>query len=214
MIMRLACGLSVALATGGLAACTSPPPPEDPAPVLVPGRPGEPASTIPPGQATPAPVTPPNANDIEYMRRMIEHHQQAIEMSVLAPDRAAAENVKLVADRIADAQGPEIEAMNGWLRSHGQPTVEPGAHPGHAGHDAATMPGMATPAQLDALRAAKGADFDKLYLQLMITHHQGALTMAREVQTRGIDERVQLIADEVIATQSAEITRLQALTGQ
>jgi uncharacterized protein (DUF305 family) len=212
MSMRLlACGLSVVLAIGGLTACTSEPQEEKP-PVLAPGKPGDPVSTVPPGQVSAPPVAQPNANDIEYMKRMIEHHQQAIDMSSLAPDRAAGEQIKLVASRIADAQGPEIQAMNAWLKSKGQPTVEPGAHGGHHGHDPSTMPGMATTAQLDALRAAKGADFDRQFLQLMITHHEGALTMAREVQTKGSDESAQLIADDVIATQTAEINRLKAIT--
>jgi uncharacterized protein (DUF305 family) len=213
ILRRVACGISAVLAIGGLTACTSDPP-EDKAPVIAPGKPGDPVSTVPPGQVSAPPVAPANANDIEYMKRMIEHHQQAIEMAQLAPERAGAEQVKLVADRIAAAQGPEIQAMNAWLKKHGQPTVAPGAHGGHAGHDPATMPGMATQAQLDALRAAKGAEFDRQFLTLMITHHDGALTMAREVQTKGSDENVQLIADEVIATQTAEINRLRAITVQ
>lgn len=211
ILRRLACGVSVLLAVCGLTACTGDPPEEKP-PVIAPGKPGDPVSTVPPGQVSAPPVKPPNASDIEYVKRMIEHHQQAIDMALLAPDRAAGEQVKLIADRIADAQGPEIQAMNAWLRSVNQPTVTPGEHGGHAGHDPNTMPGMATPAQLDALRAAKGVDFDRLFVQLMITHHEGALTMAEEIQTKGSDERLPLIADEVIATQTPEINRLRAIT--
>jgi uncharacterized protein (DUF305 family) len=197
------------LTLGGTAACTGAPA-EKPAPVIVPGKPGEPASTLAPGQTPGVKQIPANDADIRYMRNMIGHHQQAVDMAKLVPQRAVADEVKRVADRISATQDAEIEMMNSWLRQHGQPTVDP-AHAGHESHDPATMPGMATPAQLDALRAATGTAFDAMFLQLMITHHQGALTMAGEIQTRGADVRIQEIADDVIATQSAEINRMRAL---
>jgi uncharacterized protein (DUF305 family) len=206
---RLLGGLAAVLAVAGLAGCTSAPG-EDPPPAIVPGRPGEPATTLSPGQAPPRPVTPPNAADVRYMQNMIVHHQQAIEMARLAPQRAASDDVKRIAERIAASQQPEIDMMNAWLREHGQQTVEP-SHAGHESHDPATMPGMATSAQLDALRGASGTAFDTMFLQLMITHHQGALTMAGEVQIKGYDVRVQEIADDVIATQTAEINRMRVL---
>lgn len=205
----MACGLSVVLAVGGLAACTDEPPVEA-APVIAPGKPGEPARTIPPGQATAPAVAPPNEADKRFIRDMIGHHQQAVEMSGLAPERAANDKIKSLADRVSGSQRAEINGMNSWLSTHGQPTVDPG-HGEHGGH--ATMPGMATPAQLDALRAAKGPEFDKLFLQLMIAHHQGALTMAAEVRNIGADGRVQEIVDEITATQSAEISRMKGMQG-
>jgi uncharacterized protein (DUF305 family) len=193
---------------GGVAACTGTPA-EPAAPVLVPGKPGEPVRTLSPGESLPkTPQAPPSDAEVRFLHDMIAHHQQAIEMARLGPERAAALDVKRVADRIAASQTPEIEAMNTWLRTHGQPTVDP-AHAGHESHDG--MPGMATPAQLDALRAATGTAFDALFLQLMITHHEGALTMAGEIQLKGKDPRIQEIADEVIATQSAEINRMRAI---
>jgi uncharacterized protein (DUF305 family) len=200
---RVACGVVTMLAVGGLMACTEDPP-ADGAPVIAPGRPGEPASTIPRDQVGPAPVTPPNEADMRYVQGMIVHHQQAIEMTALVPERAAADMVKRLADRIADSQRPEIDMMNEWLRTRGKSGE-------HAPHGA--MPGMASPVQLDALRAARGPDFDKLFLQLMITHHEGALRMAGEVQTTGMDVRVQEMADEVIVTQTAEINRMKGILG-
>lgn len=204
------CGVAAVTVLGGVAACTGTPA-EPAAPVLVPGKPGEPARTLSPGETLPkTPQAPPSDAEVRFLRDMIVHHQQAIEMARLGPERAAALDVKRIADRIAASQTPEIEVMNTWLRTHGQPTVDP-AHAGHESHDG--MPGMATPAQLDALRAATGTAFDALFLQLMITHHEGALTMAGEIQLKGKDPRIQEIADEVIAVQSAEINRMRAIRG-
>jgi uncharacterized protein (DUF305 family) len=210
ILRRLACWLMAVLA---LAACSPDPPPADnPVPVIVPGGPGEPAKTIPPGQATRMPVTPPNDNDILFLRRMVVHHQQAIEMTSMVPSRASADNLKRLASRIADSQRPEIAVMNAWLTEHGQPTVDPNDHGQHAAHEG--MPGMATDAQLDELRAATGTAFDTRFLQLMITHHEGAVTMAQQAQVGAADVRVQELADEVIAVQSDEIGLMRGmLTG-
>lgn len=211
---RGTCWLLIVFLTSGLTACTDEPPPDDTgaatAPVIIPGRPGEPASTIPRDQASPAPVQPPNEADFAFIEGMIVHHQQALEMTALVPERAASEQVKGLADRIADTQQAEIGGLNGWLRQKGRPTVDPSA-PGHAGHT--TMPGMATPEQLNQLRAATGTAFDRLFLQLMITHHEGALTMVRQVQTSGVDVRVQELADDIAVTQTDEIHRMQGMLG-
>jgi uncharacterized protein (DUF305 family) len=211
MILRgVVCWCTAVVAMVGLAACTEEPPESaNQAPVILPGGPGEPAKTIPPGEATPIPQAPPNDADFEFMRRMIVHHQQAILMTGLVPERASADNVKKIASRIGDSQKPEIAAMNGWLHEHGQPTIDPAEHGQHS--SPAGMPGMATNAQLDELRAARGTDFDTRFLRLMIAHHEGALTMARAVQTSGRDVRVQELADEVIAIQSDEISNMRAM---
>ncbi|HEV2779220.1 MAG TPA: DUF305 domain-containing protein [Actinophytocola sp.] len=206
--MRTVCALAAALALSGLPACTQEPSADGP-PVLVPGRPGESAGTLAPGQPNPLPANRPNDADIRYVQDMIVHHQQAIVMSRLAPERAARDDVRRLADRIAGTQRPEIDMMNSWLRGHGRPTVDPE----HAEHGSHAMVGLATPAQLEALRAARGPEFDRLYLQLMITHHEGALTMARAVQTAGMDVRVQEMADDVVATQSDEINTMRGLLG-
>jgi uncharacterized protein (DUF305 family) len=203
---NIVCGIAAMLVLVG---CTSHPE-EDRPPVIAPGLPGEPASTIPPNQLSSVRPVPPNDADLRFVRNMIVHHQQAVEMALLAPDHAANDTVKRLADRISDVQQPEIDMMNNWLRTHDQPTVEP-RHAEHGEH--ADMPGMATPAQLDALRAAKGAAFDTMFLELMIAHHQGALTMASEVQTKGAEIRVQEMADDVIATQTDEINQMRTLLG-
>jgi uncharacterized protein (DUF305 family) len=203
-------GVGVVLALGVLAGCSSepPPPPTNSAPVIVPGAPGEEASTIPPGEATVTEQPGPNEADKTFIKDMIVHHRQAVHMAGLAPERASSSDVKGLASRIHDVQGPEIDMMNRWLSEHAIPTVAPNAPHGHGG-SGGQMPGMATPEQLDALEKARGTAFDELFLQLMITHHQGALTMADEVRKNGFDVRVQEIADDVTAEQSDEIRRMQ-----
>ncbi|MEV6569845.1 DUF305 domain-containing protein [Streptomyces sp. NPDC051577] len=179
----------------------------DDAPVVVaPGRPGEKARTISPEQAArERPDDSPNAADQTYVRHMIEHHGQALTMSALAPTRASAEGVKRVAERIAAAQRPEIGAMEKWRARHPEPTADPGTH------DHAAMPGMATRGQLADLAAARGADFDRLFLTLMIAHHEGAVKMAGEALAGGNNVAVEEMATEVVATQSAEIHRMRAM---
>jgi uncharacterized protein (DUF305 family) len=202
--------LGVLLALGPLTACTStPPPPSNPGPVIVPGKPGEEASTIAPGQATGIESPEPNDADKNFVQNMIVHHEQAVWMSDLAPERASSRDVKELASRISDVQGLEIGAMNRWLSQHSIPTVNPTAPDHHTGGDHASMPGMATQEQLQQLENAKGEAFDKLWLQLMIAHHEGALTMAEEVRSSGIDVRVQEIADDVVVEQTDEIQRMR-----
>ncbi|MCS0636957.1 DUF305 domain-containing protein [Streptomyces sp. LP05-1] len=173
--------------------------------VVAPGRPGEPARTLSPEDAARAvPADTPNGADFRYTQMMIVHHGQALEMAALAPQRAESRQVKKVAARIAAGQAPEIGAMRGWLRRNGGPRPQP-----DHGHHA--MPGMATPAQLARLRAARGSAFDELFLKLMITHHQGAITMATEVLGQGNNVQVEEMAGEVLAQQTAEIGRMRAM---
>ncbi|GII55483.1 lipoprotein [Planotetraspora thailandica] len=175
------------------------------APVIAPGRPGEAARTLSPGEAVtavPSPVA--NAADVRYAQNMVIHHRQALDMAALAPSRFSSPKVKGFADRILAVQGPEIRTMTTWLTQEN--IQQPGHHTDHT-----NMPGMATPEQLDALRAASGADFDRLFLQLMINHHEGAITMATDELTGGSHLTVQQWAQDVIAEQTAEIHRMQEI---
>jgi uncharacterized protein (DUF305 family) len=203
-LRRLAGALTAGLALLGLAACTgSSDDKADAPPLIAPGGPGEPAKTLAPGQRPSLPATQPNAADVTFVGHMVVHHQQALDMAALVPDRASSASVKGLAARIADSQRVEIDAMTSWLKQHGAE---------HAMHgDLGPMPGMATPAQLDELKAASGSAFDALFLRLMIAHHEGALTMSREVQAKGSDQRVQELADEVITVQSGEIDRMKGI---
>ncbi|MFI0354744.1 DUF305 domain-containing protein [Actinomadura sp. 9N407] len=181
--------------------------------VLVPGRPGEPNKTAVKGPATPA---PPTAAEIRFMEMMIPHHRQAVEMAALAPAQAEGAQVKSLAERIKGGQQAEISAMQAWLAKNERPSA--GGHGGHgtpsasaSGGSHAGMAGMATPEQMARLKAAEGGAFDRLFLTLMITHHQGALTMVKDVLDKGTDVVVQETARDVEAGQQVEIDRMRAL---
>lgn len=202
--------LLVAVAIAFLAACTAQPAEE--APVIVPGRPGEQAGTLAPGDVGTDRWVAPGEADLRYVASMIAHHRQALDMTALAPERASNDTVKGLASRIHDTQGPEIGAMEQWQRQFAEKAPAHG-HSGTLPHvDHATMPGMATDEELAALAAARGPDFDRLFLRLMIAHHEGALTMALDLLSKGTDVRVEEMANDVVASQSDEIERMRAIT--
>ncbi|MFI6287791.1 DUF305 domain-containing protein [Streptomyces sp. NPDC051018] len=176
--------------------------------VVAPGKPGEPAKTLTPDQAAKAvPEDTPNDADFAYAQMMIEHHGQALTMTGLVPDRASSTQVKRVAARISAAQGPEITAMEGWLKNNGADKRKGGGHD----HGSMAMPGMATDAQLKQLRAAKGKAFDELFLKLMITHHEGAVAMAADAVSDGNNILIQEMANDVISQQTSEIGRMRKM---
>ncbi|MFD9032287.1 DUF305 domain-containing protein [Streptomyces sp. NPDC059567] len=207
----VAAALSIA-AVWALSACDSAPDAKAPQSqgasgpaVVAPGKPGEPARRISPAEASRLlPDDKPNAADFTYAQMMIVHHKQALTMTALAPQRAGSAQVKKLADRITAAQKPEIDAMEGWLKNNGGPREQ-------SGHDHHTMPGMATEAQLAELRKAKGTAFDELFLKLMVTHHEGAVTMAAEVLGQGNNVLVEEMANDVMAQQTAEINRMRSM---
>ncbi|MFC7104800.1 DUF305 domain-containing protein [Nonomuraea rubra] len=141
---------------------------------------------------------------MKYVQDMIVHHRQAVDMALLAPNRAESAKLKGLADRIQDVQGPEIQYMSTWLREQEQRVPE---H--HARHEG--MPGMATPEQLEALKAAQGKEFDRLFLQLMINHHLGAIEMSKQVLTGGSHIKIEELATDVSVEQAAEIRRMQEM---
>ncbi|MGJ6966351.1 DUF305 domain-containing protein [Streptosporangium sp. G11] len=209
--MRVA--LIAVIAALSLSACSAEQPkpaptPQASAPVIVPGRPGEVARTVGPSEAaTLVPSPTANAADVTYVQKMVVHHRQALDMASLAPTRAEHVRLKSLASRIKDSQGPEIQFMISWLQQQGMRAPE---H--HAEHD--TMPGMASPEQMEALKAASGKDFDRLFLQLMIAHHRGALTMSEQVLVSGSHQRIEELANDVSATQSAEVRRMQEMQAE
>ncbi|MFF8026919.1 DUF305 domain-containing protein [Streptomyces sp. NPDC007896] len=174
--------------------------------VIAPGKPGEAAETLSAADAAKqrSEDDSPNAADFAYARMMIAHHTQALEMAGLAPKQAVSGQVKRLAARIAAAQGPEITTMKGWLTTH-----EGDKRPTEHRHE--EMPGMATEAQLKQLRAARGRAFDALFLKLMITHHDGAISMATEVKAQGNNIQIEEMADDVIAQQTSEISRMREM---
>lgn len=179
--------------------------------VLQPGAPGEPTKTIDAAAATDLTGVHFTAADVAFVQRMIGHHAQAIEMVALLPSRTSREEMKRLAQRIEISQRDEIQMMQDWLRTRGQPFADAHAH--HQ-HTAPTMPGMLTSDEMARLTAATGADFDRLFLDGMIKHHAGALAMAQELlATPGAGQEPELFAfvSDVDADQRMEIDRMYAL---
>jgi uncharacterized protein (DUF305 family) len=118
--------------------------------------------------------------DVEFMQGMIGHHAQAIAMAALVSGRTTNQSIQTLAQRIDISQKDEIRLMQNWLEDRGQTAPDPSMHMGHdsTGHER-LMPGMLTPDQMAQLAAAKDTAFDRLFLQFMIQHHQGALTMVK-----------------------------------
>jgi uncharacterized protein (DUF305 family) len=163
---------------------------------------------------------PWTAADVHFMTAMIGHHAQAIEMSRMAPTHGARPEVRTLAERIINAQQDEIAIMQQWLRERRQPVPEPkpGGAPMAMSHHGMshemTMPGMLTAAQMQQLDAARGAEFDRLFLTFMIQHHRGATGMVRELfGTYGAaqDETVFKFASDVNVDQTTEIARMQRM---
>lgn len=183
---------------------------------------------------------PHNDADVEYVQMMIPHHEQALEMAELVPSRTGNPDIIALADQIEKAQGPEIEQMEGWLKAWGAPEPSkaeaPGAtsdgmdHDGMEG-DGTSMPmqsmpmtsmnsmpgmeggghGMMSAEQMQALENAKDAEFDKMWLELMIAHHQGAVASSEQILQTGESEQVRQLAQQIVSSQQAEIAQMEAL---
>jgi len=145
-------------------------------------------------------------SDAMFLQMMIPHHQQAVEMSQLASSHGASPEVQKLADTIAAAQGPEIEQMQAWLDDAHAPDMMSGSAMG--------MDGVLSDAAMAKLEAAQGADFDRLYLQGMIGHHEGAIVMAQDVIDSGENPTVIALAKRIIAAQTAEIAQMKQMLGQ
>ncbi|MGY6551027.1 MAG: DUF305 domain-containing protein [Erythrobacter sp.] len=149
-------------------------------PIIQPGAPGQDSQTLSAQQAIKLAAATYSPADVTFMQDMIMHHQQAVDMAVLVKDRTNREELVAIAGRIESSQADEIAFMKGWLAERGEPLQDP-AMKGHAHHAHHTMAGMASPAQMKALAAAKGMEFDRQFLTLMIAHHQGALDMVKDL---------------------------------
>ena len=149
-----------------------------------------------------------DAADVEFARQMIPHHRQATEMAELAADRAGSEDVKALAEEIIAAQQPEIETMTAMLDRWGQSMSGDGPM---GGMDMGGMNGMMTPQQMTELENASDAEFDRLFLQMMIVHHEGAVEMARAEQVDGQNPQAIELAKQIESAQIEEIGRMQGL---
>jgi uncharacterized protein (DUF305 family) len=159
-----------------------------------------------------------NAQDVSFTQGMIPHHQQALEMAKLAADRASSAEVKDLAARIEKAQDPEIQTMSGWLKSWGKDVTRSGSSmesmPGmdHSAHS--DMPGMMDSKDMAKLEKASGADFDTMFLTMMIEHHKGAIEMATTEKDKGKYGPATSMSDGIITAQTAEITEMDKLLGK
>ena len=181
-------------------------------PIVKPGAPGEPAQELTAEEAIGIAVSGHSPDDVRFMRDMIPHHQQAVEMAELVADRTNRPELADAAGRIELSQRDEIEFMETWLKDRGEPAPDPADHA--AMHTDHRMAGMATPEQMAELAAASGTDFDRLFLKLMITHHEGAVTMVEELLEQpgsAYDPVLFEFTTDITNDQSAEIERMHAL---
>lgn len=177
-------------------------------PIVQPGAPGKDVRTIGADEASKLAATRFSAADVVFMQDMIVHHQQAIDMAALVADRTARNEMNDVARRIDISQKDEIAFMKTWLEERNQPTARPG---GHDHEDHGTMVGMASPEQMAALAAMKGAAFDSEFLRLMIKHHEGALKMVDtllEQPGSAYDPVLFQFTTDIVNDQKAEIERM------
>ena len=187
--------------------------------VVQPGAPGQPTQILP--SSTRAKLPPLSAKDIEFMQGMIMHHGQAVEMTALINERTTNKNLRLLGARISHSQADEMKYMERWLQIRGEPTSMPMPPMQHMpGMDMSKhqhqmlMPGMLTDEQMDALREAKAAEFDRLFLTGMIQHHKGALVMVEELfNTAGAGQDSELFnfATDVDSGQRAEIRIMETM---
>ena len=211
---RLLVGCSVLSLMAGAAAAQD-------APIVQPGAPGQAPRALTVEEATRIADNRYSADDVRFMQDMIHHHHQATEMTALVADRTNNPAIIEVAGRIDASQADEIAFMQDWLRQRGEDAPEPAAMAGHAHHGAhgaahahMSMAGMATPQQMAELAAASGPAFDRLFLDLMIAHHAGAVEMVDDLLGRSgsaYDPMLYEFTTDITNEQQAEITRMTGL---
>jgi uncharacterized protein (DUF305 family) len=184
--------------------------PQSPPPIVQPGAPGEPSRVI--DRKTAESLTSPGhtAADVTFMQGMIGHHAQAIEMVELLKTRTNSDEMRKLAERIEVSQTDEMKMMREWLEARG--AERPADHAHHA--PGGRMPGMLAPEEMAKLAAAKGPEFDELFLKYMIRHHEGAIIMVRDLFATpgaGQESEIYTFASDVVADQRMEIARMAAM---
>jgi len=180
-------------------------------PIVQPGAPGESSRVIAPEKAIDLSHVQHTAADVRFMQGMIGHHAQALDMTALLRSRTSREDMRMLAQRIELSQADEIKMMQRWLEVRRQEVTSVHAH--HA-HGAILMPGMLTEEEMGRLAAAKGAEFDRLFLEFMIKHHEGALIMVQQLfSTPGAGQEAEIFsfASDVDADQRIEIERMREM---
>lgn len=179
-------------------------------PVIQPGAPGKPSRELSASERPKAVASKHSPADTKFMQGMISHHAQAVEMVDLLKTRTVREDIRMLGLRIEVSQNDEIKMMKFWLAARGESL--PGEHAHHT--PAGMMPGMLTPDEMAKLRAAKGAEFDRLFLEGMIRHHGGALLMVEELQASpGAMQEAEIadFASHVDSDQRMEILRMNSM---
>ena len=207
------CGVGTVVALAiGLTACTASSPdsasPTPTSPVTQLGAPGEPNRTLSPEEAAQLGVPEHVEADVRFMQDMIHHHDQALVMTGFVDERTQDRDIRLLAKRMKISQEDEMDLMVRWLQDRVELLERD-----HGDHGAEPMPGMLTDDQLARLEAATGAEFDRLFLEYMIQHHQGAMQMVEELRTAGGGNEPDIgqFARHVESDQGIEITRMQEM---
>ena len=188
----------------------------DPAPNIVqPGAPGEGTRTLTPEELEGIKRTEHTEADVRFMQGMIQHHAQALRMTSFVPTRSRRRAIALLAKRIDLSQAGEIEQIRSWLEARDEEAPQLHRAHGHA-HGPGIgrlMPGMLTESQLEQLAARRGTSFDRLFLQSMIRHHEGAVTMVEQLYAgdAGAEPEIDAFARHVDSDQQIEIDRMRAL---
>lgn len=205
-------GTVVVLALG-LTACTVGGEPASTDPVVQLGAPGEPNRTLSPEEAAGLEVPEHVEADVTFMLDMIDHHSQALVMTGYVDERTDDRDIRLLAERMEVSQEDEIDQMAQWLQDRAQPLRENGHDSHGAGHE---MPGMLTEQQLAELKAATGDAFDRLFLEYMIQHHEGALQMVQELYRAGGGQEpgIGQFAAHVEGDQGIEIARMESMLAE
>jgi uncharacterized protein (DUF305 family) len=174
-----------------------------------PGAPGEPTQRISVASVT-VPVTAPYSHhEVHFLQHMMVHHGQAVTMSALVPDRASDPRIHTIARQIDLTQDAEIAQMAGWLEMRDEEVPDPFDTEGHE-----NMPGMVSHEDMMALEASEGAEFDVLFLELMIQHHAGAIIMVEELNAAAgvyVEPNVAVMAYHFVDQQETEIKRMQRM---
>ncbi|MEO0643564.1 MAG: DUF305 domain-containing protein [Pseudomonadota bacterium] len=197
------------------------------APIVQPGAPGEASRTLTAEEASTLAAASYTPADVAFMQGMIGHHQQAVQMAQLIKDRTNREELVAIGGRIESSQADEIEFMNDWLAERGEKTVLVGMmegmdhskmdHSQHAMVDHSQMAGMATPEQMAQLATLEGVEFDRLFLTLMIAHHEGAIEMVDDLLGQpgtAADPVLYQFVSDIENDQQAEIDKMSALLGE
>lgn len=185
------------------------------APVVQLGAPGERNRDLTAEEAAALQAPSYMAADVDFVRMMIPHHEQALEMTAMVPPRTSRDDLPRLAERLEVSQKDEIAMMEQWLDERGQ---QPVADDHHGGHDSGgLMPGMLSDEEMAQLSAARGAEFDRLFLQYMIRHHEGAILMVEDLLTDGRggqEPQIFQLAQHIDADQRVEISRMKRLLAE